>query len=835
MKENFQVSGMTCAACVSHVEKSVQSVQGVSSVSVNLFSGRMVAEYDASVTPQMIIAAVEKGGYGAKLASEKETAKGSVREDAKALQKKEQEDLRHRLIVSAVFLILLMYISMGSMHGLPQPSFLSGTENAMAFAFTQFLLVLPIIWKGLPFYRNGFRALWNRAPSMDSLIAVGSAASMIYGIYAIYAISHGFASSDMELVHQYHMDLYFEGAGMILTLVTLGKLLESRSKGRTGEAVERLLDLAPKTTHVERGGEELEILTEEVLVGDVVVIRPGESIPVDGICIYGNAALDESAVTGESIPVEKNPGDTLIAGTINKTGFIKMEARKVGENTTLAEIARLVEEAGASKAPIAHLADKIAGVFVPVVMLIALITAAVWLILGQDFSFALSRSIGVLVISCPCALGLATPVAIMVGTGVGAQHGILCKTAAALQRASEIDTVLLDKTGTLTTGTPVVDRVICEDENALLMVAASLEHASEHPLAEAICSYAEQKNIPLLPADSFRTIPGQGVSAVLAEKACYAGNERMLAQQGVENRYADEARALADEGRTVLYIVSEQQLLGLIAVYDPLKESSSEAVRNLRQMGIKVMMITGDNSRTADAIGRKLELDGVFAQVMPTDKERKVAELQAKGSTVMMVGDGINDAPALSRADVGMAIGAGTDIAIESADIVLMKSDLADAITAIRLSARVVQNIRQNLFWAFFYNCIGIPVAAGVLYAPFNIVLSPMIAAAAMSMSSVFVVTNALRLRFFDKNKSVRIRHKKRKEVKTMEKTLIVDGMMCMHCSGRVEKALNAIEGVSCQVDLENKKAVCQLSKAVDASVLVKAVEDAGYTVLEVL
>jgi len=842
MKQTFKVTGMTCAACVAHVEKSVSAVEGVSAVGVNLFMQNMVVEYQSPATDAKIIEAVQKGGYGASLMGQN-NAKNS-KEEIKEMRRAEQKAMKKRMVWSFVFLALLMYVSMGHMAGLPLPAFMHGAEGAVAFAFTQFLLTLPIVLLNSVYYKNGFKSLLNGSPNMDTLIAVGSSAGLIYGVFAIYMIGYGLGVGNTDLVLQYRHDLYFESAGMIVALITFGKFLENRSKGKTGEAVEKLMDLAPKVTCVERGGEEITIPTEEVQVGDIIVIRPGESIPVDGVCIFGNTSVDESAITGESIPVEKHVNDNMVAGTVNRGGFIKMQASKVGEDTTLAEIIKLVEDAGATKAPIARLADKIAGVFVPVVMSIAAVTALVWLLLGYGFSFALTRAIGVLVISCPCALGLATPVAIMVGTGVGAGKGVLFKTATALQRAGEVDVVLLDKTGTITQGSPVVTDIFAADEDQMLRIAATLEQASEHPLAEAVMAYTNDRKIETAEFTDFVTVAGQGVKAGIDGKMYFAGNAKMLAANGVKNTMAELEASLQKQGKTVLFIFDDSHILGLIAVQDPLKPTSVRAVKDMQDMGLTVMMITGDNAVTANAIKEQAGLSHVYAQVLPADKESKVRELQSQGMKVMMVGDGINDAPALTRADVGVAIGAGTDIAIESADVVLMKSDLQDAVTAISLSHAVVKNIRMNLFWAFFYNCLGIPLAAGVLYIPFGLSLSPMFGAAAMSMSSVFVVTNALRLRLF--TPKVQKLHKNGKTVTiqqtntdtqgetTMNKTLIVEGMMCPHCSGRVEKALNAIEGVTCKVNLETKEAVCELSAEVADDVLVAAVVDAGYEVTEV-
>ena len=756
--------------------------------------------------------------------------------------------MKHRLIASFVFLIPLFYLAMGHMMGWPLPAFFHDHANVFSVAFLQFLLVLPIMYVNDKYYKVGFKTLWKRAPNMDSLIALGSAAAVIYGVVALFQISYGLGHGDMERVNRYSMDLYFESAGMILALITLGKYLETRSKGKTSQAITRLMDLAPKTAMVLRGGVEVELPVEDVVVGDLIVVRPGGRIPVDGEVTEGHSSVDESALTGESLPVEKAPGDKVAAAAINKSGSFTFKALRVGEDTTLAQMIRLVDEASSSKAPIAKLADKVAGVFVPVVIGIALLTAAVWLLLGQGVERALTAGVAVLVISCPCALGLATPVAIMVGTGKGAENGILIKSAEALETLHTVQTVVLDKTGTLTRGKPVVTgcypaQGVTEEE--LLCVAASLEKPSEHPLADAIVGEADARGIPLAPVERFQAVPGRGILGKLHGQALLAGNLAMMREAGVDLAGFDaQADALAGDGKTPLYFADGKRMLGLVAVADTAKPTSRAAVEGFKAMGIQVVMLTGDNRRTAEAVGRELGVDQVVAEVLPQDKEKNVAALQAEGRRVAMIGDGINDAPALARADVGVAIGAGTDVAIESADVVLMKSDLLDAVTAVRLSKAVIRNIRQNLFWAFFYNVIGIPLAAGVLYPAFQLQLSPMFAAAAMSLSSVCVVSNALRLRFFKPTpppagqrvelEAIEYAPANLPETKgemTMEKKLTVEGMSCSHCSGRVEKALNALEGVSATVDLDRKTASVTLSAPVDDAVLKKAVEDAGYEV----
>ncbi|OUN03715.1 copper-translocating P-type ATPase [Flavonifractor sp. An92] len=849
MKQKYNVTGMTCTACSAHVEKAVGQVDGVRSVNVNLMANSMLVDYDeGAVTPDAIVHAVEDAGYGAAPAG------GTA---AKAAQAKGPdplaEELKHmkfRLIVSFCFLIPLFYLSMGHMMGWPLPAIFHGTGNAMVYALTQLLLVLPILYVNDKYYKVGFKTLWKRAPNMDSLIALGSTAAVVYGLAALYQIGWGLGHGDTARVEKWSMDLYLESAGMILTLITLGKFLETRSRGKTGEAIARLMDLAPKTATVLRDGTEVEVPVEDVVVGDRVVVKPGGRIPVDGVVVEGWSSVDESALTGESIPVEKAPGSKVAAASINQSGSFTFEATRVGEDTTLAQMIRLVEEASASKAPIAKLADKVAGVFVPVVITIAVVTALVWLVVtGGDITRALTAGVAVLVISCPCALGLATPVAIMVGTGKGAENGILIKSAEALETLHTIDTVVLDKTGTLTEGKPVVtDLLPLGDTGAeeLLCIAASLEQPSEHPLSSAIVTAAQERNIPLAPVEHFTALHGKGVKGAIQGGQFLAGNAALLREEGI-GLSAAQARAeqLAAQGKTPLYFAEDGKLLGLIAVADQPKPTSAAAVAAFRALGIRVVMLTGDNARTAQAVGSALGVDEIVSEVLPQDKERQVAALQAQGRKVAMVGDGINDAPALARADVGLAIGAGTDVAIESADIVLMKSDLMDAVKAVQLSKAVIRNIKENLFWAFFYNVIGIPLAAGVWYPLLHVMLNPMFAAAAMSMSSVCVVTNALRLRFFRPKlpgvpeelvTPVLTQHQTEQGVcQTMTKKLIIEGMMCSHCTGRVEKALSALEGVSAvEMSLEGKSATVTLSADVSDDVLTKAVTDAGYEVLSV-
>ena len=745
----FDITGMHCSACSSRIEKVVGKQKGIEQISVNLLKNNMYVTFDeATISAEDIIAKVEKLGFGASLHSEKAQAQEKPVDTAA----QEMQAMKRRLIWSAIFTLPLFYLSMGKMAGWPLPEIFLGTENALINGLTQLFLTIPVIIIGNSYFKNGFRTLLDKAPNMDSLIALGSSASFIYGIYAIYKIAYGLGHNDLEMVHRFSHDLYFESAAMILTLITLGKFMEARAKNRTSEAITKLMNLAPKVALVERHGMQGEIPVEEVVTGDILIVKSGATVPVDGVIIEGNGALDEAAITGESLPVEKYENDSVTGGTINKSGYFKMRATAVGEHTTLAKIIALVDEATSSKAPIAKMADKISGIFVPVVMTIAVLAAATWLLLGYNLEFALAIGISVLVISCPCALGLATPTAIMVGTGRGAANGILIKSASALEAAHSIDTVILDKTGTVTEGKPIVTDIIPNSitEAELLSLAASVEKLSEHPLAEPIIDEATARNLELPPASNYCLLPGQGLEALVNSKPTFAGNAKLMEAVGVDTlNFAAIAKELANDGKTPLYFAQDNELLGIIAVADTVKPTSKEAIAQLRKLNIKTIMLTGDNKLTAEAIHRQVGLDEVIAELLPEDKERTIRKLQEQGHKVAMVGDGINDAPALARADVGIAIGAGTDIAIESADIVLMKSDLLDVPKAIGLSKAVMKNIKQNLFWAFFYNAIGIPVAAGVLYPYFGILLSPMIAAAAMSCSSVSVVTNALRLRFW--------------------------------------------------------------------------------------
>jgi len=850
LKETFDVTGMTCSACSAHIEKSLAKAPGVEKVAVNLLANRMIVEFDQTkLTVQDISRLVDDSGYGATPVSQPKSAAKTTAPRENVMQK-EAEEKRKQFWYSLLFLLPLFYISMGSMFDFPLPSWLAGMHNVLPFAFTQFLLTLPIVYFNRNYFQTGFRSLWKRSPNMDSLIAVGTTAALLYGIYAIYQIGYGLGANNHQLAMDFAMDLYFESAATILTLITLGKYLEAKSKSRTSEAIAKLIDLAPKTALVLREGLELEIPVEDVVLGDTVILRPGQSVPVDGVVLNGHSSIDEAALTGESMPVEKSEGDKVIAATVNKSGYLQFRATRIGDDTTLAQIIRLVEEAASSKAPISQLADKISAIFVPTVMVISVVATIVWLLLGYPFDFALSIGIAVLVISCPCALGLATPVAIMVGTGKGAENGILIKSAEALEITHTVNTVILDKTGTVTEGKPQITDLITlgsTSSQELLQMAASLEEKSEHPLATAVMDYVKQQGVAPLPSDQFEATAGQGISATVEGRRIHGGNQRMMQALGIEIGSLQQITdTLADQGKTPLYFADDTQLLGILAAADVVKPTSKEAIAALKALGIDVVMLTGDNQKTARAIQKQMGIDRVVAEVLPQDKEAEVRKLQEQGRIVAMIGDGINDAPALARANVGIAIGAGTDVAIESADIVLMKSDLMDVVTALNLSKAVIRNIRQNLFWAFFYNILGIPLAAGVFYSLLGWKLSPMFAAAAMSLSSVSVVTNALRLKLFHSpapqrsqdsatttpSREVTTSHiQKDKGEFEMTKIMNIEGMTCMHCQKRVEKALNAIEGVSAKVDLATNSATLTLTKPVADEVLIQAVVDAGYEV----
>ncbi len=827
MNQKFCVTGMTCSACSAHVEKSVRGVQGVSDVNVNLLLNSMTVDYDESATnADEIIAAVKSGGYGAYIeGSEKKAAPSATKDDS------ELKSMKTRLITSICCLVPLMYISMGHMMGLPLPHIFHGTENALIFAFTQLLLTLPVVFVNRKYFTVGFKTLFKGAPNMDTLIAIGSGASLVYGIAAIYAIGYGLGHGRTDIAEEFAMNLYFEGAAMILTLITLGKFFEARAKGKTSEAIEKLIDLTPKTAVVERSGKELTIPAEDLRAGDIAIVKAGTAVPADGVIIEGNCAVDESAITGESIAVEKTKDDKVTGATILKSGYIKFQVEKTGEDTTLSQIIRLVEEAASSKAPIAKTADKVSGIFVPIVISIAIVTFIVWMIASGELSQAFTMAVSVLVISCPCALGLATPTAIMVGTGQGAKNGILIKSAESLETAHHIDTVVLDKTGTVTEGKPSVTDMLPNgtDERELLKKAASIERLSEHPLSVAILEKAG--DIETYEVTGFEQIAGRGLKGSINGKTILAGNYKMMTEAGVD---VPENTELAKAGKTALYFAEDGKYIGTIAVADTIKEGSPRAVKTLTDMGIDVIMLTGDNRATAEAVKAQAGIKTAIAEVLPQDKENEIRRLQQAGKKVAMVGDGINDAPALARADVGIAIGAGTDIAIESADIVLMKSDLNAVATAVKLSRAVIKNIHENLFWAFFYNVLGIPIAAGVLFPAFGIRLNPMIAAAAMSFSSVFVVSNALRLRFFkDNNNKYNKKINNKTEESEMTKIIKINGMMCSHCTGRVQEALNKLDGVSAEVSLDNGgQAVVTLSKDVSDDVLYNAIKDAGYEVV---
>ena len=835
--KQYNVTGMSCAACSARVEKAVGKVPGVTSCSVSLLTNSMGVEGTAS--PEAVIKAVQDAGYGA---SEKGASKqsASMAENEKALEDHATPALKRRLIWSVGFLIVLMYFSMGHMMwGWPLPRFYN--DNHVAMGLTQLLLTVIIMVINQKFFISGFKSLWHRAPNMDTLVALGATAAFVYSTYALFAMTGAQVRGDMDAVMDYMMDFYFESAAMILTLITVGKMLEARSKGKTTDALKSLMKLAPKTATVVRDGQEMTVPVEQVQKDDVFVVRPGESIPVDGVVLEGTSAVNESALTGESVPADKAPGDAVSAATVNQSGFLRCRATRVGEDTTLSQIIQMVSDAAATKAPIAKIADQVSGVFVPAVIGIALITTIVWLLIGKPVGYALARGISVLVISCPCALGLATPVAIMVGSGLGAKNGILFKTAASLEETGRIEIVALDKTGTITSGEPkVTDILPAEGVSAeeLLRLANTLERKSEHPLAKAILEYAKEQNVSAEEVADFQALPGNGLTATLDGKPLCGGNDTFIGTTApVSPEMKAQAAALAEAGKTPLWFSYDGKLLGVVAVADVIKEDSPQAVRELQNMGIRVVMITGDNERTAKAIGAQAGVDQVIAGVLPDGKEREIRKLKTEGK-VAMVGDGINDAPALTRADIGVAIGAGTDVAIDAADVVLMKSRLSDVPAAIRLSRATLRNIHENLFWAFFYNTIGIPLAAGV-FIPLGLTLNPMFGAAAMSLSSFCVVSNALRLNLFKlrdaRHDHKHVKHSKKheeKEKNEMEKTLKITGMMCGHCEARVKKALEAVEGVAeAKVSHESGTAVVTLNVPVEDAVLKKAVEDQDYKV----
>ncbi len=839
-KQQFNIIGMTCSACSSHVNSAVSKLNGVNSVNVQLLSNSMQVEFDDEIISSLEICnATTKAGYKTtqKL---KHTSKDRTTLDDDIQD--ESKSMKFRLIISFAFLIPLMYISMGPMIGLPIFDIFLGEKNAIINTFTQFLLCLPILFVNRKYFTVGFKKLIIGKPNMDSLIAVGSGASFLYGIMAIYMITYGQNYELSHMVHQYMHDIYFESAATILTLITLGKFFESRSKAKTTQAIKKLMDLAPKTAIRLVGDVEEVVSIDEIAIGDIIVIKPGSKVAVDGIIIKGYSSIDESALTGESIPVEKQAGDKVLSASTNGNGVLLVKATKVGENSTISQIIKLVEEASNSKAPISKLADKVSGIFVPVVMIISLISFIYWFIFaGQTLSFAISIAIAVLVISCPCALGLATPVAIMVGTGVGASNGILIKSGEALEIAHNIDTVVLDKTGTITEGKPKVTDVITTNgftKSYLLEKAYTIERFSEHPLSSAINEYAKSLNITPLEVSNYRAVVGKGIIGDIQSKHILAGNLKLLEEYSLKNDWAEYMSiSLANDGKTPLFFCEDNKVIGVIAVADTVKATSKEAISLLREMKLDVYMLTGDNNRTAKSIAKLVNTTDVISDVLPQDKEAVIRKLQNQGKKVAMVGDGINDAPALARADVGIAIGAGMDIAIDSADMVLMKSDLLDAVTAIKLSKAVIKNIKENLFWAFFYNSVGIPIAAGIFFTLLGFKLNPMIAAGAMSLSSICVLTNALRLKFFKPYKSDKKTEDNNIEIKKeifMKKNIVIDGMMCSHCTGRVNEVLNAIDGVSATVSLDTKSAEVILTKEISDEVLTDTITIAGYKVISI-
>lgn len=818
MKQKFDVIGMSCSACSAAIDRAVSKIDGVKDVNVNLLSHSMVVEYDDhQVNELVIMKAVEDAGYKALV--EKQAVKEEKKDDL--------EDKKKSLVTSFVFLIPLFYISMGYMMGLPLPAILTGHENMMVFALTQLFLTLPILYLNRGYFQRGFKSLMHKSPNMDTLIAMGSSAATVYSIYAIFMMGYELGHGHMDGAHAYMMQLYFESAGMILTLISLGKYLESRSKKKTTEAIEKLMNLMPTTATLLKDGQEVVVSIEDVQVGDIVVVKSGQSIPVDGIIVKGQTSIDESMITGESLPVDKTVNDQVIGATMNVEGYIQVKVTHTSQDTVLSQIIQLVEDASSSKAPIAKLADKISGIFVPSVITISLITFIIWLALGQTFHFALTCAISVLVISCPCALGLATPTAIMVGTGRGAQLGILIKSAENLELLSKADAIVLDKTGTITKGKPqVTDIVSLIKKKEFLKYAGTIEQASTHPLAKAIVTYVKEHQMTIDDLESFEMVQGQGLKGIYQGKEILSGNKRLMESHGIDlSKVFAQSNEYAKVGKTPLYYAYDGQLIGLIVVSDVLKETSQQAIETLKDKGLSVYMLTGDNALTAKAIGQQLGVETI-AEVLPQDKEKHIRDLQEKGQRVIMVGDGINDAPALMRADVGIAMTSGTDIAMDSADIVLMKNDLNDVVTSIDLSRAVIKNIKQNLFWAFIYNIIGIPIAAGLFYSTLGWLLDPMYGAAAMSLSSVFVVSNALRLRFFQSKQS-KVEDKEEKKMKKMN----IEGMMCKHCQAHVEKALNGIDGVHATVNLEENCAYLDLDKEVSEEVLIHAVEEAGYSV----
>ena len=842
MEKKFDVRGMTCSACVANVTKAVEKLDGVSNANVNLMTNSMKVNFDENkINDEEIIRAVEKIGYGASPAGEKTKSEDRPVDDR-------EKALKNRLISSSIFMLILMYIAMGHMVHLPTPSVFHGREGAVIFAFSQFLLALPVVYINRDFYISGFKGLKNRAPNMDSLVAIGSLAALVYGIFAIYMMAYGFGQGDMELVDAYRHNLYFESSAMILTLITVGKYLEEKSKNKTRSSLAKLMDLAPKMATVIEDGKEVVKNIEDVRVGDILLVRPGESVAVDGKVIEGASSLDESAVTGESIPVQKSVGDRVISASINTTGSFKFQAEKVGEDTTISQIIKLVDEANQSKAPIAKLADEIAGVFVPAVLLIAAATFGIWMALGYGFENALNFAISVLVISCPCALGLATPVSIMVATGKSADFGLLFKNAEVLENLHKIDVIVMDKTGTITEGKPILTDIVTDlDQDEFLKIAGSIEKNSQHPLASAIINYAKENDIDLEEITNFNSVSGRGLNGEIAGNKYLAGNIEYMLEESIDLKdFKKKAEELAGEGKTSMYFANESEVLGIISVKDLPKNSSKDAIKLLRGMGKKIIMLTGDNEKTAEAIADEIGVDQTLAGLLPQDKNKEIDKIQKSGKKVLMIGDGINDAPSLAKADIGMAIGHGTDVAIESSDVVLMRSDLLDVVSALELSKATIKNIKQNLFWAFFYNTIGIPLAAGLLFPAFGIKLSPMFAALAMSLSSVFVVNNALRLRRFKPRGVKRSLEEAKpsnekeivKEENPIEKNekitkIKVEGMMCEHCEKRVSEALEKTGKVKDVLANYQEGTVKFVDSGITAEEIKKAVEEAGYKIIK--
>ena len=842
MEKKFDVSGMTCSSCVANVTKAVEKLDGVTDANVNLMTNSMKVNFDENIVDdEKIIGAVEKIGYGASPAGEKTKSEDRPVDDR-------EKALKHRLIYSIIFMVILMYIAMGPMIHLPTPGIFHGREGAIIFAFSQFLLALPVVYINRDFYISGFKGLKNRAPNMDSLVAIGSLAALVYGIFAIYMMAYGFGQGDMELVDAYRHNLYFESSAMILTLITVGKYLEEKSKNKTRSSLSNLMDLAPKMATVIEDGEEVVKNIEDVRVGDILLVRPGESVAVDGKVIEGASSLDESAVTGESIPVQKSVGDRVISASINTTGSFKFKAEKVGEDTTISQIIKLVDEANQSKAPIAKLADEIAGVFVPAVLIIAALTFVVWMALGYGFENALNFAISVLVISCPCALGLATPVSIMVATGKSADFGLLFKNAEVLENLHKIDVIVMDKTGTITEGKPILTDIVTDlDEENFLKIAGSIEKNSQHPLASAIINYAQENDIDLEEITNFNSVSGRGLNGEIAGNKYLAGNIEYMLEEKIDLKdFKSKAEELAGEGKTSMYFANESEVLGIISVKDLPKESSKDAIKLLRDMGKKIIMLTGDNEKTAEAIADEIGVDETLAGLLPQDKNKEIDKIQKSGKKVLMIGDGINDAPSLAKADIGMAIGHGTDVAIESSDVVLMRSDLLDVVSALELSKATIKNIKQNLFWAFFYNTIGIPLAAGLLFPAFGIKLSPMFAALAMSLSSVFVVNNALRLRRFKprgvKRSLEEVKPSNEKEIvkeenlieKNEKRTKIkVEGMTCGHCEKRVADALEKTGKAKDVVASHENSSVEFIDQGLSPEEIENTIEEAGYKIIK--